>query len=143
MLLPPAWLYPEIASARIILDDETYSTPHYKEGIHKQTAEIVIEGIGSGSVEVAYSEGRPELDEGPFLKEERSLIDMVAREIALIIERTQIVEDKERLQEQLRHADRLATIGQLSAGVAHELNETIGSILGFAQLVQKDPGLSG
>lgn len=142
MLLPPAWLYPEIASARIILDDHTYTTPHYQDGVHKQTAKIIVGGMQKGIVEVTYSEEKPELDEGPFLKEERSLIDTVAREIVLIIERTQVEEDKERLQEQLRHADRLATIGQLSAGVAHELNEPIGSILGFAQLVQKDPSLS-
>jgi two-component system NtrC family sensor kinase len=142
MLLPPAWLYPEIASARIILDDQTYATPHYKDGVHKQTAKIILGGLQKGVVEVTYREEKPELDEGPFLKEERSLIDTVAREIVLIIERTQIEEDKEQLQEQLRHADRLATIGQLSAGVAHELNEPIGGILGFAQLVQKDPGLS-
>jgi len=142
MLLPPAWLYPEIASARIILDDQSYATPHYKDGVHKQTAKIIVGGLQKGIVEVTYREEKPELDEGPFLKEERSLIDTVAREIVLIIERTQIEEDKEQLQEQLRHADRLATIGQLSAGVAHELNEPIGGILGFAQLVQKDPGLS-
>jgi signal transduction histidine kinase len=142
MLLPSAWLYPEIASARIVLDDKTYATPHYKDGIHKQTAKIIMGNLQKGIVEVTYSEEKPELDEGPFLKEEKSLIETVAREIALIIERTQIAEDKERLQAQLRHADRLATIGQLSAGMAHELNEPIGSILGFAQLIQKNPGLS-
>jgi two-component system NtrC family sensor kinase len=142
MLLPPAWLYPEIASARIILDDQTYSTPHYKDGVHKQTAKIIVGNLQKGIVEVTYSKEKPELDEGPFLKEERSLIDTVAREIVLIIERSQIEKDKKQLQEQLRHADRLATIGQLSAGVAHELNEPIGGILGFAQLVKKDPGLS-
>ena len=142
ILLPPAWLYPEIASARIILDDRTYSTPLFQDGIHKQTAEIIVGGVKRGRVEVTYSEAKPELDEGPFLKEERSLLDTVAREIELIIEHTQIAEDKERLQDQLRHADRLATIGQLSAGVAHELNEPIGTILGFAQLIQKDPELS-
>ncbi len=143
MLLPPAWLYPEISSARIVLDDQTYATPQYKEGVHKQTTKIIWGGSQKGIVEVTYSEEKPELDEGPFLKEERSLLDTVSREIALIIERTLIEEDKERLQEQLRHADRLATIGQLSAGVAHELNEPIGGILGFAQLLLKDPGLSG
>jgi signal transduction histidine kinase len=142
MLLPSAWLYPEIASARIVLDDKTHATHNYKVGIHKQTAKIVIGDFQKGIVEVTYNEEKPELDEGPFLKEEKSLIETVAREIALIIERTQISEDKERLQAQLRHADRLATIGQLSAGMAHELNEPIGSILGFAQLIQKNTGLS-
>lgn len=140
-LLPPAWLYPDIASARIFLDDLTYTTPEFQEGVHRQAAGILIEGTQRGTVEVTYSEEKPELDEGPFLKEERNLIDAVSREIALIIERTQSEEDKEKLQEQLRHADRLATIGQLSAGVAHELNEPISSILGFAQLLQKDMAL--
>ncbi|MGB6339463.1 MAG: GAF domain-containing protein, partial [Candidatus Aminicenantaceae bacterium] len=102
MLLPPAWLYPEIASARIILDDQSYATPHYKDGVHKQTAKIIVGGLQKGIIEVTYREEKPELDEGPFLKEERSLIDTVAREIVLIIERTQIEEDKEQLQEQLR-----------------------------------------
>jgi two-component system NtrC family sensor kinase len=141
-LLPPAWLYPDIASARIILDGQFYETPRFRDGGYRQAANIVLDGQQRGTVEVFYSEEKPELDEGPFLKEERSLIDTVAREIALIIERKQTEKDKERLQDQLRHADRLATIGQLSAGVAHELNEPIGSILGFAQLIQKAPDTS-
>lgn len=141
-LLPPAWLYPEIAAARIILDGHSYSTPRFRESAQKQVANIIVDGEERGIVEVVYSKKKPELDEGPFLKEERNLIDAVAKEIVLIIERKQTEQDKERLQEQLRHADRLATIGQLSAGVAHELNEPIGSILGFAQLIQKYPKLS-
>ena len=141
-LLPSAWLYPEIASARIILDGHSYSTSDFREGTHKQLADIVVDSSRRGYVEVDYAEVKPELDEGPFLKEERSLIDTVAREISLIIERIQSEKDKDRLQEQLRHADRLATIGQLSAGIAHEINEPIGSILGFAQLVKKYPHLS-
>lgn len=140
-ILPPAWLYPDIASARITMDAKTFETPLFREGGEKQTAEIIIEDIKRGMVEVVYSENKPELDEGPFLKDERRLIDTVAREIALIMERRQSEIEKEKLQEQLRHADRLATIGQLSAGVAHELNEPIGSIMGFAQLIQKNPDL--
>ncbi len=141
-LLPPAWLYPDIASGRIILDERAYKSIQYQEGVHRQKADIIVGGENRGFVEVVYSKERIELDEGPFLKEERNLIDTIAREIALIVERKQTEEDKQKLQEQLRHADRLATIGQLSAGVAHELNEPISSILGFAQLIEKYPNLS-
>ena len=140
-LLPPAWLYPEIASARITLDGRHHTTPGFQEGRQMQTAEIVVSGERRGVVQVAYAEERPEHDEGPFLKEERSLIDAVAREVAIIIERRRAEEERLKLQDQLRHADRLATIGQLAAGVAHELNEPLGNILGFAQLAMKCPGL--
>jgi signal transduction histidine kinase len=55
---------------------------------------------------------------------------------------TQARGEKSRLEEQLRLAERLATIGTLAAGTAHELNEPLGAILGFAQLAEKTPGLS-
>lgn len=139
--LPPAWLYPETASARIILDGNSYSTKNYKKSKYAMTADIVVNGNKRGTVEVSYSEEKPDLDEGPFLKEERSLIDTVATQVSLIIERRQSEDEKSNLQEQLRHADRLATIGQLAAGVAHELNEPLGNILGFAQLAKKCSGL--
>lgn len=140
-LLPPAWLYPNIASARILLDGESYVTSPFQESDQTQAAKIVVEGETRGKIEVFYTEEKPELDEGPFLKEERILIEAIAREVSLIIVRKQAEDEKTRLQEQLRHADRLATIGQLSAGVAHELNEPIGSVLGYSQLIHKHPDL--
>jgi len=141
-LLPAAWQYPEAAAGRIVLDGKGYTTPEFRQGRHRQWADLVIGGEKRGSIEVTYLEDKPELDEGPFLKEERSLIDTLARQIAMMIEQRQADEDKGRLQEQLRHADRLATIGHLAAGVAHELNEPLASILGFAQLAQKKPDLA-
>jgi signal transduction histidine kinase len=140
-LLPPAWLHPEIAQARIIVDGRSYMTSGFQGGRHQQSANIVVKGERRGVVEVVYTEDRPELDEGPFLKEERNLIDAIAHELALIIERKKAEEDKIKLQEQLRHADRLATIGQLSAGIAHELNEPLGNILGFAELAKQVSGM--
>jgi signal transduction histidine kinase len=88
-------------------------------------------------VEVVYGEQKPDFDEGPFYKEEQNLLDTVAKELGIIIKRREAEDDQRRLQDQLRHADRLATIGQLAAGVAHELNEPLGNILGFAQLAKK------
>jgi signal transduction histidine kinase len=139
--LPSAWQYPEITEARIVFDVRTYSTEEFTEGRHQQKAEIVVDGKRRGIVEIVYKEDKPELDEGPFLVEERRLIDAVAQEVAFVIQRKRAEAEGVKLQEQIRHADRLATIGQLAAGVAHELNEPLGEILGFAQLAKKHPDL--
>jgi signal transduction histidine kinase len=136
--LPPGWLYPHIAAAKIVFDGRTYETRDFDHRFQKISAEIIVGGQVRGEVSVAYVKKMPELYEGPFLREERNLINAIAKELALIIDRRHTAEEKEQLQEQLRHADRLATIGQLSAGVAHEINEPLGNILGFAQLIKKN-----
>ncbi|MHC4395281.1 MAG: sensor histidine kinase [Planctomycetota bacterium] len=141
--LPPAWQYPETTFARIILDGISYTTQGFRECRQKQTAEIVVDSVPRGVVELVYVEEKPDLDEGPFLKEERYLIDAIARQIALVVKRIQVEQDKLKLHNQLLHADRLATIGMLAAGVAHELNEPLGNILGFAQLAKKGDGVPG
>jgi len=141
LLLPPAWLYPDVACARIEHDGAVYATPGFRDGPHRMAADILVRKQKRGVVEVVYAEPRPTLDEGPFLAEERWLIDAVANQVSAMLERRQADEDRVRLEAQLRHADRLATIGQLAAGVAHELNEPLGNVLGFAQLARKTPGL--
>lgn len=141
-LLPQGWQYPEITRARIQLDGHTCCTAGFALVVSRQRADIVVNGSTRGSIEVVYAREMPEMDEGPFLKEERSLINEIARQVAVILQQREAVEEKARLQGQLRHADRLATIGQLAAGAAHELNEPLGAILGFAQLAMMQAGLA-
>lgn len=141
-LLPAGWQYPEIASARITLGDRTFTTPHFAESPERQAADVVVGGERKGSVEVFYAQPRPVMDAGPFLAEERRLIDEIARQVGFVFDRREDEDEKARLQEQLRHADRLATIGQLAAGTAHELNEPLGSILGFAELIKNSQKMS-
>ncbi len=140
-LLPPAWQYPEVACARITFEGRECCSAGFVAGGQSLASEILIDGAKRGQVELVYVEERPRHDEGPFLKEERSLINEVARQMSLILARRQAEEDRARLQEQLRRVDRLATIGQLAAGVAHELNEPLGAILGYAQLTLKGFGI--
>lgn len=144
-LIPPAWQYPEATIARIVLDGKTYESAAFGSGngFQKISADICINRKKRGALEVAYTGKKTLADDGPFLKEERNLIQMIARQLTVIIEREQADEEKEKLQKQLLHADRLATIGQLAAGVAHELNEPLGNIIGFSQLAVKHPGLPG
>ncbi len=136
-MLPPSWQYPDIASARIVIDEQVYKTAGFRDGFVSQGSCIFVKGENRGFVEVTYSIEKPEFKEEPFLKEEVNLIEEVAHQIGEMVERDETEKERKRLQDQLRHADRLATIGQLAAGVAHELNEPLGSILGFAQLSKK------
>lgn len=140
-LLPAGWQYPEITVGRVTLDDRSYTSDNFRETPYNQSALIQLNGERIGSIEVFYLEKRPQLYEGPFLKEERNLIDTLGREVSSIFDRYQSRLEKAELEEQLRHADRLATLGQMAAGVAHELNEPLGNILGFAQLAEKAPNL--
>lgn len=141
-LLPFAWQYPKLATARITLDGKYYTSPNFTVNGKKQFANILISGIKRGTVEVVYPSFAISTVDTLFLTEEQDLIELVSREITGIVERRIAGKEKEKLENQLRHADRLATIGQLSAGVAHELNEPLANILGFAQLLQKGENLS-
>lgn len=140
-LLPPAWQYPARACARIIIDGQTFQTPDFQEAMHWQRSWIFVRDKERGMVEVHYADTRPFLQGDPFLEEEQSLISNIAGQIALMIEHKETEAIKSELQDQLIRADRLAAIGQLAAGVAHELNEPLNTILGFAQLVQKAQGM--
>ncbi len=42
------------------------------------------------------------------------------------------------LCEQLSHSEKMAAIGQMAAGIAHELNTPLGIILGYTQLLEED-----
>jgi hypothetical protein len=54
--LPPAWQYPELTAARIILDNREYSRGGFRKARHVQTSDIVVSDVKRGVVEVAYIE---------------------------------------------------------------------------------------
>ena len=73
-----AWQYPQIAAARIKLAELEIATPNYKKGYHQQSATFQTFNGTHGFLEVVYLEERPLQEEGPFVAEERHLINMLA-----------------------------------------------------------------
>ncbi len=142
VILPAAMQHPELAEASITIDGLPVTSKGFPRCKNFIKATIKVDGKVHGRVEVGYrvpgktSEAKPR-----FLAEETNLLKAVARELSLFIKRAATQLDKEKLEIQLQHAKRLAFVGELSAGIAHELNEPLSRILGFAQLIKKAGGL--
>ncbi len=91
-LVASAWQYPEITCARIVFGNREFRTGVFQETGWRQSATIKVSGKEAGCVEVGYLEERPESCEGPFLREERALLEAVAERLGRIIERQEAQE---------------------------------------------------
>lgn len=86
-LLPPAWQHPDVAAARITVGFIEAATPYFRLTPQSQSA-VFSGGDGAeGRIDVVYLEDRPASFEGPFLKEERSLIQSLAQMLSSYFER--------------------------------------------------------
>ena len=101
-LIPHSYQYPDVTSVRIKLYDDVISSSNFKESEWKQTSDILVKNQPVGIVEVVYLEEKPESDEGPFLKEERSLINGISKQLGKIIERVQAEDALIESEEQYR-----------------------------------------
>jgi hypothetical protein len=84
-VLPPGWQYPDVCHARMTYAGTIYQTPGYKETPWVQSADITVQNETLGQISVCYTEERPSSDEGPFLKEERKLINTIAEQFGFYI----------------------------------------------------------
>lgn len=87
LLLPPGWQYPEITAARLVLKNQTYTTPNYRSTDWIISTDIKVYEKISGVLEIVYLEERPLADDGPFLKEEKELLESVAERLGRITEK--------------------------------------------------------
>ena len=101
-IIPNAYQYPEIACARISLDDNVFITDNFRETVWKQAVKIYTHDKYAGSIEVFYLEEKPEEYEGPFLKEELSLLNSLARNITISIEHRRSEDDLYKSEANLR-----------------------------------------
>ncbi|MCG8564541.1 MAG: helix-turn-helix transcriptional regulator [Desulfobacterales bacterium] len=103
-LIPASWQYPDITCAQLLINEQSFRTENYKNTFWKQQAEVIAYGEPVGVLTVCYLEKRPEQEEGPFLAEERSLINAIAELLGRTSERKQaekaLGESRQKLKDQ-------------------------------------------
>jgi signal transduction histidine kinase len=78
-----------------------------------------------------------------YSSNDENLLVAISRQLATTIEKVRLYEetcrayeDLRKTQEQLLQSEKMSAVGQLIAGVAHELNNPLTAILGYAQLLE-------
>ena len=133
-LLPESWQYPEATSARIIYEGKIFSTESFVVSPWKLASDIIVRGEKTGIIEIYYSEERPSASEGPFLIEERLLLDEVALQISRTISQELAKRDLALLEEVNAKADQLENF---SHTISHDLKTPLTAIGGYAEFLGK------
>jgi len=129
-----AWLFPEEAIVLMELENFRVVTADLPNNYIIQFSDILLFNENKGSIKVYYDINK--LPNAYFLEEEQKLLNKIAIEISEFFERREIEQKKELLQRSAERNDRLSILGEITAGIAHELNTPLGNILGFAELIQ-------
>jgi diguanylate cyclase (GGDEF)-like protein/PAS domain S-box-containing protein/putative nucleotidyltransferase with HDIG domain len=95
------WQYPEITAARIRFRDKEFSSANFKSSSWKQSSKIIVDGIESGEIEIYYLEERNHEDEGPFLKEERKLLEALSNILGEALENRSAAQELEKSNQRL------------------------------------------
>jgi signal transduction histidine kinase len=124
-LIPPSWQYPEITCARITLDGRYYKTKQFRKTEWVQSQKIKVNKKNIGMLEVFLLENKPEKGEGPFLREERSLLNAIAERLGHIIEHKQAFEalHKAHNELQMRVEERTKELAVQNKQLINEIKE--------------------
>jgi signal transduction histidine kinase len=138
--VPLAWQYPEVTCARIKFRKKVFETSNFKQTDWRQSQIILINGKALGKIEVFYLAERPPSDEGPFLREERHLLDVIAERLGHAIERNMAMESVKKsykrekdLREQLQ--DEMRVRVDFTRKLIHEQKTPLTALIATSQLL--------
>jgi PAS domain S-box-containing protein len=136
-LIPPAFQYPEVTAARVRYGTESVETAGYVETEWNLEAPFVTTDGTAGAINVTYLAARPPAAEGPFLEEERRLLESMAAVLSAILDRRSADRALQAANEHLRLAQKAAQMGIWEVDLltnemswSPELEEILGSAPG-------------
>lgn len=138
--IPQGWRRPEALWAALVVDDRCFGEPG-PDGPRMQQP-VHVDGEPRGTLSVGYPQALAPAPGAAFLPEEEQLLERLAAEVSVILERQERRERQRLFEARMLQQDRLSVLGELTAGIAHELNTPLGNVLGYAELLmaeERDP----
>lgn len=129
-----AWQFEKDTEVLVSTEDYRIATKDFRSEMVTLTSDIKVFNRVSGQVTVGYPSEKYAVSD--FLEEEQALLDNISLAIGNLLERKQIRDSEAATKRQIERADRLHILGEITAGIAHELNTPLANILGFAELLQ-------
>ena len=130
-IMPLSWRYPDITHARILYGEKEFYSDGYAPTHWVQSSDLKVRGRIVGKIEVLYDQKRPDRDEGPFLREERDLIDALAERLGSIIEGRDIANELYLKSAALESAANAVIITD-QAGIITWVNRSFSRLTGYA-----------
>ncbi|HAF78375.1 MAG TPA: sensor histidine kinase [Maribacter sp.] len=131
--LKRAWQFEQVTEVFLKVGEYTVQTDDFKPNMVCLSSKIKVFNKLEGEVMVGYPSEKYSIDD--FLIEEQTLLNNVALDVGNLIERKQIRDSEALTRRKMERTDRLHILGEITAGIAHELNTPLANILGFAELL--------
>lgn len=128
-----AWKYSSDATAEISALEANYVSAPVPYKTVSLVEPITLDDMELGYIRIHYPAEK--YSQTDFLPEEIKFLQKVSQEVSGILERYIHHEKEEMLKRSVERTDRMSILGEITAGIAHELNTPLGNILGFSQLI--------
>ena len=129
-----AWQFEDDTEVLLKTGDYSIETAAFHSDMIFLKSDIRVFNTAEGFIQVGYPKDK--YHQSDFLEEEETLLANIALAVGNLLERKQVHHSEAAIKRQVERADRLHILGEITAGIAHELNTPLANILGFTELLK-------